>query len=227
MPIIDPDQGVPLPAGPDLADNPAAFLNFYTPVKSRLILRYTNAANRAALHAVPILNETSILDTSQWYDRWTGSKWLPATPIQAYKTASQTVNNSTALVDDAELFVTPPLINTNYAIEAYVAYNSTTVADIKFDFTFAGTTTSSTFAGPAGATTIAAGGIGDGNWDASSFGTVLQVGGANGAAGALITGGLRVGATTGLLRLRWAQNTLEATNTQVLDTSWLRITAVS
>ena len=122
---------------------------------------------------------------------------------------------------------TLPAINTNYAIEAYINYNSTTVADIKFDFAFTGTTTSTTFAGPAGATTIAAGGIGDGNWDSSPFGTVLQVGGATGPAGCALTGGILVSGTAGVLTLRWAQNTLEASNTQVLEGSWLTVRAIS
>lgn len=220
------NQQITYPDGPDLADNPTAFLDMLADVEGRLVQRYTSDADRLARNPTPAVNEMSIVAGNTWYDRWNGTKWLPVTPIQAYKLTTQTVNNSTALVNDAELFVTVPVANTNYSIEAYVAYNSSIVADIKFDFAYTGATTSTTFAGPAGATTIAAGGVGDGNWDASPFGTVLQVGGAAGAAGCLLTGGMRA-STTGILTLRWAQNTLEASNTQVLDTSWLRLTAVS
>lgn len=227
MPVNLPDQNWTVPTGTDLANNPLAFTDFAADVMGTVVLRYPNTATRDAFNGSRIAGDISFTTGSTWYDRWTGSKWIPCTPISAFKTAAQTVNNSTALVNDTALFVTLPAINTNYAIECYIAYNSTIVADIKFDFAFTGTTTQTTFAGPAGATTIAAGGVGDGNWDASPFGTVLQVGGAAGPAGCLLTGGILVSGTAGVLTLRWAQNTLDATNTQVQEGSWLKVSAMS
>lgn len=225
MPIIDPDQGVPTPAPADLADNPAAFTNFYTPVKSRLILRYTSRANRTLLHPAPILNETSIIDGETWYERWTGAKWIPATSIQEVKTAAQVVNNSTALVNDTQLTVPLPTASTEYTIEGFIHYNSSTTADFKF-----------ALVGPAGATARYGGSgvattgttTGDGNFAVASTGGVLSYGGAGVGTqmGISVYGGIQVGATTGSLTLQWAQNALDPTDTTVTIRSWLRATAI-
>lgn len=225
MPIIDPDQGVPLPAGTDLADNPAAFSNFYTPVMSRLILRYTSRANRTLLHPAPILNETSIIDGETWYERWTGAKWIPVTPIKASKGADQNVNNSTALVNATGLVVPLPAANTLYSFQIWASYMSSTVADIKFTCTIPAGATG--FIGGAGLATTGGGGTGgDGEWGLVGLPNPLAFGGAAAPLVVQLAGRVQVNATTGSLQVQFAQNTLEVSNTTLFAISYMSVEAV-
>lgn len=225
MPIIDPDQGVPLPDGPDLANNPAAFSNFYTPVKSRLILRYPTRAARAAQHPAPILNETSIIDGETWYERWTGAKWLPASSWGAFKSVAQVVNNSAVLVNDTALTVPLPAANTMYQFSMGLRYTSNTTADIKV-----------TFSQPAGCVSVfggplvdlgAGGSISQSDWNNGVPPSVLASGGTNVIAYATVTGSISTAAATGSYTLQWAQNTANASNTTVHDFSWIVVHAIS
>jgi hypothetical protein len=216
MPIIDPDQGVPTPAPADLANNPAAFTNFYTPVLSRLNLRYTDEANRTALHPANINGEESYLTASGRKEVNTGAGWLSGFGASMFasirKSATETVNNSTALQNDDDFVVALPTSGT-FGWSMAVWYSSSTVADIQFAFTW-----------PAGAGAmwsphaIATTGISDVQFGAqSTSGLPLPVGG-NGATSpvlALLEGEITMGGTAGNLQFQWAQNTLEASNTQV------------
>ncbi len=95
MPIIDPDQGVPTPAGTDLADNPAAFTNFYTPVLSRLNLRYPDEANRTLLHPANINGEESYLTASGRKERNTGVLWRSSAVGDCYAYVRRTTDAAT------------------------------------------------------------------------------------------------------------------------------------
>lgn len=230
MPIIDPDQGIDLVDLADLANNQAAFANFWAGtaggVKSRVILRYPSRAARAAQHPTPLTNEMSIIDGETWYERWTGTKWLPATPIQAFKTASETVNNSTALQNDNELLVPIPAVAANWRIEGVIYYASTTVADLKATFAVNGGISSLLF-GLQGLATGSAGVTGDTNWDSQVPGVAIAIGGTGGTISATISGGMISTGVAGTLQFQWAQNTAEATNTQISSRSWLSLTGIS
>lgn len=225
MPANTANQQITLPIGTDAADAPQAFTDQTADLENRLVQRYVSDADRAARNPAPNLGELSIVTANTWYDRYTGAKWLPVTPLQVRKTVTQTVNNSTVLVNDNELLIALPLINTSYGIEMYITYTSSTVADIKF-----------TFSVPAGATGSfcttglavgAAGTTGDGQFDATGLTTTISIGGAGQAVGCLITGTINTAAATGNLQFRWAQDTAEVSNTTVNADSWLRVTAIS
>lgn len=84
MPIIDPDQGASLPSLADLANNQSAFSNFYANVLSRNNLRYTDAANRTALHPANTEGEESYLTTPNRKDVNTGAAWVSLEQVSAY-----------------------------------------------------------------------------------------------------------------------------------------------
>lgn len=230
MPTNTTNQQITVPIGTDAADNPQAFLDQIADVENRLVQRYTNLADRTARNPAPTQGELSILNTSTWYDRYTGAKWIPVTPIQVYKTVTQNIINSVALTNDAELFVPLPAANTVYAVEGIIYYVASTTGDIKFSFTMpAGAT--ATLGGLVLATT--AGGA-TGDITAGAIGLpgvgVISAGGAG--AGAAVVASLEatvlVAGTTGNLQLQWAQNALDAVvATSVLLHSRLSARAIS
>jgi hypothetical protein len=126
------------------------------------------------------------------------------------KSADESVNNSVAMQDDNEL-KWPLSANLTYTFLLFIAYDSSTVADIKIQFTL-----------PAGATMA---------WHGTGLDTALAYknvanigaatasayGGAGAGLGRLITvsGSVIMAATAGNLTLQWAQNTAEASNTSV------------
>lgn len=220
------NQQITYPVGTDLADNPTAFLDMLADVENRLVQRYTSDADRTARNPAPTIGELSFVAGGTWYDRWTGTKWLPVTTLKVMKTATQTVNNSTALVNDTELFIAFPAtggVSTRWSIEGWIAYTSTIVAD--FQVTFAAhaniTGREYTFTGLA---TTATGTTGD--FTAQRVTGSAALGGAGAAAGIGINGFFSSNGLAGTLQLQWAQNTLEATNTQVFSGSWLKVTAI-
>jgi hypothetical protein len=218
-----------VPAGADLADNPLAFTDFAADVLATVVLRYPNVATRDAFNAGRVAGDISFTTGDTWYSRWTGTKWLPVTPLQVYKSATQTVNNSTALVNDAELVVAFPATNaisTRWGFEAFVSYSSSTVADFKA--AFAGTNVTGLNYAPIALATSAGGTTGDViTQGTTALGTAIQIGGSGGMAVALLTGSIVSNGSAGTLTLQWAQNTLEVSNTQVFLGSWLRLTAIS
>lgn len=144
------------------------------------------------------------------------SQWIPSNKsnaIVARKASTEAVNNSTVLQNDDELLwaVAASVI---YWFEATIQYFSTSVADIKIQWTL-----------PAGAIM---------RWSAIGVDTALafkcpsaltessvqSFGGDSTARVIEIRGTVIVSTTAGNLRLQWAQNTAEATNTQVIDNSF-------
>lgn len=230
MPTNTTNQQITLPIGTDAANNPLAFTDQVADYENRLVQRYTNLADRTARNAAPNQGELSILNTSTWYDRYTGSKWIPVTPIQVYKTTTQNVPNSVTLTNDAELVLPLPAANTVYAVEAVIVYVASTTGDIKLSFTMpAGAT--ATLGGLVLATT-AAGGTGDITVGAVALPGVGVISAGGAGAGAAVIGRLEatvlVAGTTGNLQLQWAQNTLDAvTPTSVLQHSRMCIRAIS
>jgi hypothetical protein len=227
MPTNLPDQNWTVPSGTDLADNPLAFTDFAADVLQTVVLRYPNTATRDAFNGSRVAGDISFTTGNTWYDRWTGLKWIPINSMSVYKTASQVVNNSTALVNDNHLFLPLPSLNTVYSVEGYVEYNSSTTADFKFGLAIpAGASTRFMASGLA---TGAAAATGDGNFQVQTTGGTLAYGGAGVGTrvGIHIAGVVQQGATAGNVTFQWAQNTLDATNTTVDQLSWLRIMPIS
>lgn len=139
MPIIDPDQGVPLPAPADLANNPAAFTNFYTPVLSRQNNRYTNEANRTALHPANTNGEESFLTATGRKEINNGTLWRSSGVADCYgyvrrTTDAAVIPSTPGLTNDAVLFVSLTTGFT-YVWESLAYYDSAAAADIVYAFT--------------------------------------------------------------------------------------------
>lgn len=224
MPTNLPDQNWTVPAGPDLADNPLAFTDFAADVLDTVVLRYPNIATRDAFNGTRAIGDISFTTGNTWYDRWTGTKWLPCTPIQAFQSADINVNNSTVLVSVPTLSVPLPTGNSHYALDAFIRYASNTTADYKC-----------TLIGPAGSTIVFSGPALDtaaGSATGSAFfgetiaPATLGVGG-TGATGILpLRASIGLGATTGSLTFQFAQNTANVSNTSTQTFSWMRVTAI-
>lgn len=229
MPTNLPDQNWTVPSLADLANNPLAFTDFAADVQATVVLRYPNAATRDAFNGGRVAGDISFTTGDTWYSRWTGTKWLPIVPLQAVKTLTQTVNNSTALVNDTELAITTPATNavaSTWIIEGGLLYSSSTVADFKL--AFAGVNVTSFNYGPIALATSAGGTTGDVTTQGTgTLGTAIAIGGSGGTAAIGVMGRIITNGAAATLTAQWAQNTLEASNTQVLAGSWLRLTAAS
>lgn len=141
------------------------------------------------------------------------SKWATlfgeVRPLYARKTADQTVNNSTTLVNDTELFVSVAA-NAEYDMELAAVQNSNATANFKLNFVL-----------PAGATWVT--GIFDLGSSAANeqFGVQTTAGPALGITGAAadavvwIKAKLIIAGTSGTVQFQWAQNTANASNTIV------------
>ena len=145
-------------------------------------------------------------------------------PLIAIKTATETVNNSTTIQDDDELFVTPST-NATYWVQTLVLYDSvSTTPNIKIAFSFAA---GATFTyGGMGMTTANANfdtGAGDGylRFPAATSGGRRTYGTMASELGAMPNGILIMDSTAGTFRLRWAQDTATAENTQVKAKSYI------
>lgn len=224
MPTNTTNQQITLPIGTDLADNPLAFNDQVADYENRLVQRYVSNADRTARNPAPNLGEMSIVTTNTWYDRWTGSKWLPCTPYSVFAQADQLVNNSTVLVNSAQLSLPLPTANSFYAVTVFARYSSNTTADIKFSLAL-----------PAGAISVFGGPFLDtaaGSATGSSFfGETITpaTAGSGGSGGGVVVkleASVQVAATTGNVTLQFAQNTLNASNTILHAFSHMTVTAL-
>jgi len=228
MPNNTADQQIPIPAPADLANNPSAMTSMVAPIESRLVRRYTTAADQAARDLAPVANQISgQADTGriQVYD---GAALISLYSRSLFanlrKTASQNVGPSnTVLQNITDMVVALPAANgAIFGFSAVVYYDAATAADLALAFTI-----------PAGATMrwglIGAGlsTIGDPTFSAvaTASGTIIAVGG-NGVGTVLMTiikGELTQGANAGNLQLQAAQNSSDASNTTVQSRSRMKV----
>ena len=138
------------------------------------------------------------------------------TPIAAYKLDNETVNNSTALQNDDHLYLVLPA--GRYAITLGQArFTSSTAADFKWDFTFSGTATiyGLCFVQNAASSTNT-------TREITAFSSSVNFGATTGTTHILsMLGGVDV-VVGGTLQFRWAQNTLEVSDTIVLAEATLK-----
>lgn len=224
-PVNLPDQNWTVPIGADAADNPLAFVDFAADVQQTVVLRYPNTATRDAFNGSRVAGDVSFTAGNTWYERWTGSKWLPCTAINVFKANNQTVNNSTVLVNDTELVLPLPAASSRYGFQFNLRYSTNTTADIALSFS-----------GPAGAT-ITFGGAGPDTSAANVFNAAsnysdtiapasLFFGG--GATGNIsVQGSVETAAATGSLTLRFAQAIANASNTTIASFSWGTMVAIN
>jgi len=133
-------------------------------------------------------------------------------PRQARKTSDETVNNSAAFQNDNDLLLSV-VANATYSLEGLLLFNSGATPDIKFQWTY-----------PTGLTM---------RWGIGGVVTTFAVfnmtevsvpvlDGTGVATGAYVDGTVIVSSTAGTLQLQWAQNTSNATATQLLQNSYVQ-----
>lgn len=228
MPTNTPDQQITIPVGPDGANNPQAFIDQIADVETRLVLKYTNVADRTARHTAPVENDLTGLSTENRYDVYDGANYvsLQARGYHFYvrrTTDGTPVNNSTALVSDPVL-VGSLTTGGTYQWEAGIFYDSGTTGDIKFAFTtptFAAgnmrwvgiglATTAATTEGSVRIATVNASGTAS-QFGGIGFGTIIFA----------RLEGFITATSTANLQLQMAQNALEVGNTTIRTGSYLR-----
>lgn len=235
MPSSTPDQQIPRPVDPDTADNPVAFNAAVAIIEPRLVREYTTEADRTARMLALTVNDISSLSTPAVgparLDAWSGSAHVSLATRSLYsyirKAPDETIGNSTVLQDDDNLLVALPATGT-FQFELNIFYASTTVADIKFAFTFPVLAICSWAA--IGLATAATTSAGDGNFGMqNTSGTAISYGGI-GAVNPLpiqFFGDIIMGGTAGNLVLQWAKANAEATNTTVFMGSNLKVWRVA
>jgi hypothetical protein len=139
--------------------------------------------------------------------------------LRVYKTVVETIISSSTLQNDDELFLSVAA-STTYRFLARLVYTSGTTPDIKFGFTYpTGTTATYTLLG------IASGGATLSAFHQNETSVSALEGGTGQAC--LMTGTWTTSTTAGVIQLQWAQNTLTASNTQVLAGSFLELVKFS
>jgi len=142
---------------------------------------------------------------------------MPETGVvkYAYKTATQTVNNSTVLQDDVHLKFAAEA-NKTYHVLVWMLLISQNTAHFKFKWSVpAGTWGGWVTSGHIGETTDQSAMT----YNAEGFTQTIQ--GTGGYQVLMFEGIFKIAGTAGTVVLQWAQNTAHASNTQILDRSFL------
>lgn len=162
---------------------------------------------------------------TKWIRFWTGSKWFDISERAVRKPSSETVNNSTTLQNDDHLVLAMDA-NAEYLFDMFIRYRAATIADIKMQFT-----------GPSGYSLFAA--INKLSASASDEGAdrleefftgdnvVLGGIGATPMVAAHWSGTVKTGATAGNLQMQWAQSVADATNTQIVEGSYIKLKQIT
>lgn len=139
--------------------------------------------------------------------------------LRVMKASTETVNNSATLQNDDELLLAVAA-NTTYRFLARLLFTSPTTPDIKFGFTY-----------PAGATaTYTLHGIAPGGSFAAFHQTETTISaqeGTGSASACTMIGTWTISSSAGTVQLQWAQNTANASNTQILPGSFLELVKFS
>lgn len=151
MATVTPDQGIPLPQGPDLAAVVASLQNAVLALESRVNLRYANAADRTARHAVGIEGEESDLAAENWSDSFDGAAWISRT-ARGYRAMRVRTANSVPIaaniVPQNDAVLVAPLEATGlFIFGGELFYDAPAAADMRLAFTWPGAPTFSRWTG--------------------------------------------------------------------------------
>lgn len=158
-----------------------------------------------------------------------GRWFAPSAALFVRKTGTETVNNSATLQDDDALVLAVEA-SAIYVVEAQLRYVSGTTPDLKIGWT---APASATFTWAAYGPQVGASSVANAAslYRRRSIGDTEAIGGAGSGGGnegiANPKGLLVVSTTAGNLQLQWAQNTQDASDTQILADSWLRLQRVA
>jgi len=209
MPTVTPDQGLSLPVGPDVADNPVAFTNFVAGVEPRVVREYTDEADRTARMLVLAENDISTLATENRAEIYNGAAHISLHTRSVYLSTrvavNQTLNPSDTTLQNVTNMVValPGVVGAIFQWRSTIFYDSTAAGDIKFAYTI-----------PAGATmrwglhALNTGGTNPTFATTSTSGTALAASAA-GIVMATVFGEITMAATAGNLQLQAAQNTAD------------------
>ena len=102
MPSNTTDQQITRPIGTDGAANPLAFTDMLADVETRLVLKYTTTADRAARHTAPIENDLTGLSTNNRFDVYDGANYVSLNARSFHGFAVRTVDGTagTGLVNN-------------------------------------------------------------------------------------------------------------------------------
>lgn len=228
--MTTPDQGLSLPVDANPADNPVAFNNFVAGVEPRLVRLYTDTADRTAKQLVVAENELSGLATENRVEVYNGTTNVSLHTRALYTAARMTANqvltaSSTALQNVTEL-VSPltGAAGATYRFRAFLFYDATTTADIKFAFV---TPAAATFVW--GLNALSTGGTNPAYNTQSGSGSSIPAGASGLGTGlyAILDGTIALGASTGDLQLQAAQNVADASVTTMYTGSCLDVWRVA
>jgi len=200
-------------------------------------MRFASAAARDAAITSPVEGMTVFLATTGLEYTYDGTYWS-ARIRRVKKDAVQNVTSSTTVVDDTKLKAT--LTPGQYFVDAWLHASGGTTGDIKVAWTFSGTLTDSgrIAQGPTRATTNVQGGtagtpvtaattVGVNRSSAHLIGTEVPYG-LDGSFTSGIHEHLSLDVSgTGVLKLRWAQETSSGTATSLSVASHLRVERVA
>lgn len=148
-----------------------------------------------------------------------------ATDTYVLKTVNETVNNSVTLQNDDALAFSA-LANSTYAVQLFILYDSSTTADFRYDFTLPVSAIGYKSTSHAPTTTTAC----SGTAGTFVFNDITQTDNNVGGAGTgtantcalVVEATIITAGTSGTVQVRWAQGTLDATDTVVRANSWIR-----
>lgn len=218
MPVNSANQGIPEQQGADPANLPAAQVAWDGVMENRLSQRYASIADRTARNAAPNEGEISHLLDVDRYEVFDSANWISLHTRSLFQyarraTDAAAINNSTALVSDATIVTTFPAVTGIYHWEDTILYSSSQTGDYKVAYLF---TAGTVWWGGIGLATPATATTGDGNWAVQTASdTTNAYGGANVGTKLILKvwGEIALTGTGTNLTLRYAQNTLDATNT--------------
>jgi hypothetical protein len=218
MTTNSPNQGIVQQTGTDPANLPGAQTAWLGGEENRLVQRYTNEADRTARNAAPNEGELSHLAAEDRYEVFNAVNWISSFSRSNFQLVRRTtdaaaINNSTALQSDGTLVTTLPAVTGVYKWRDVIYYSSSQAADFKIAYLF---TAGTVIWGVAGLATGATATTGDGQFAVQTVSdTSSSLGGA--AVGtrlmAVVEGEIILAGVGTNLTLRYAQQTLDATNT--------------
>lgn len=218
MTVADPDQGITLNVGTDPADLPAQQNAEFGGLLVRLNRLYANEAARTANRTSLIENGISSLAAEDRVEVWNGVADVSLKTRALFQhvrrsTDAANINNSTALVSDPTLVTTLPAVTGIFKWRDVIYYSSSQVGDYKAAYLF---TAGTVIWGGNGIAVGAAGTTGDAQFAVQ---TVSDASSAYGGAAVgtrlmlVVEGEISLAGVGTNLTLRYAQQTLDATNT--------------
>lgn len=191
-----------------------------TPGGSTPSLTQNTSMYEISLGVVTVPPTDLTIDASQVTD---ARHYLDTLPIYRYKLTDKSVTNSITLSSDSEL-VWPLSANARYSIEAYLIYEGSTAADVKFAVT--GPASSSGWWSGRNLDVGTAGFAGNFDGGAIVIGTVFGAGlaGPGIPVNSHTVGTILTAEAGGNLTLQFAQNNVNATPSVLKAMSWMKCT---